>query len=112
MESIHSSSSLIARQRCAEDLRVFPTRLTDPPEVRQYLHIRSTGQEGHGLSWAQGKSIHLKWKTKRRQCGGDILSAHDPMLWEGCHLRLPQRQVHGAEKSIAAELISCMNLAD
>lgn len=33
------------------------------------------------------------------------------MLWEGCHLRLSQRQVYGAEKGIAPELISCMNLA-
>lgn len=34
------------------------------------------------------------------------------MLWEGCHLRLPQRQVHGAEKGTTAELVSYMNLAN
>lgn len=34
------------------------------------------------------------------------------MLWEGCHLRLPQRQVHGAEKGTVAELESYINFAD
>lgn len=34
------------------------------------------------------------------------------MLWEGCHLRLLKRKVHGAEKGTAAEVVSCMNLAD
>lgn len=34
------------------------------------------------------------------------------MLWEGCHLRLPQRQVHGAEKGTVAELESCISFAD
>lgn len=69
-----------------------PSNSTDsrrPREVWQYLYLRSTGQEGHRLSWAKRKSIHSKWKTEGRQCGGDLLSSHDSMLWEGCYLRLP-----------------------
>lgn len=114
MESIHSSSSLIARRRCV-DRALSLSNSTDcrpSPEVRQHLHLRSTGQEGHGLSWAKGKSIHSQWKTEGCQCGGDILSAHDPMLWKGCHLRLPQRQVYGAEKGTVADDVGCINLAD
>ena len=122
MELIHLSSFLIARQRCVsfdealnksffqnstDSCRPAPPRPAPPFEVWQYLYFHSTGQEGHRLSWAKRQSIHSKWKTEGRQCGGDLLSSHDSMLWEGCHLRLPQRQVHGAEKGTAAELEGC-----
>ncbi len=76
-----------------------------PITVRRLLHLHSPRKEDDRLRRAQGQRLHPQWQDPRRQRRGDLHRPDDPRFRQGCCLRLPQREAHGAEEGWWAWLL-------
>jgi hypothetical protein len=72
--------------------------LREPKEVRQRLYLRPPRPQDDRVSRHHRQQLHFERKDQGCQRREDLLAIDYSRVRQGCRLRLPQLEAHGAEE--------------